>query len=275
MNKPTCFISYCHSDIDRDVLEFVIAEIQTHSQKGIDFYFDEDVPFGKRFNDFMSQISSVDVILVFLTPDYKTKTIERTGGVYTEYKKIVEKFDEGVRANLESSRDDFVSVIPIIISGTRDSSMPEALRDARSLNLSELIVRRTSSGRLQISEDHRSKFEHHFKKIAAQIIVKDALHTEAFRKTEDQYYDELFVKLKAGEKSIPKSVLLETASYKLVQTQTAFFVIGRKGSGKSTLARMLELINKNSYNGFIGIRAENINLQQSYNQITHGRESDS
>jgi len=150
MNKPTCFISYCHSDTDRDVLEFVINEIETHSQQGIDFYFDEDVPFGKRFTDFMSQISSVDVILVLLTPNYKRKTAERAGGVYTEYKEIVKKFEEGVRANLDTSRDDFVSVIPIIISGTRDSSMPEALSDARSLNLSELIVRRTASGTLQI-----------------------------------------------------------------------------------------------------------------------------
>lgn len=67
--KPaSCFISYCHKGIDRDTLNYVKFVLEDKLKDLILFLFDEDLPLGKSFDDFMALLDEVEVVLIFFTP---------------------------------------------------------------------------------------------------------------------------------------------------------------------------------------------------------------
>ena len=83
--RPTCFISYCRDGVDRDTVDHLVQQLRQTSRQRVEFLYDEDLDAGAKLPAFMDMLRSVDGVILLLTPEYKTKTEDRLGGVYTEY----------------------------------------------------------------------------------------------------------------------------------------------------------------------------------------------
>jgi hypothetical protein len=93
-SKAICFVSYCHGDIDREVLQYVRFLLESRSQQKYEILIDEDVPTGGDLEDFMAFPDKVDAVLILLTPEYKRRVLERKGGVYTEFTRIITRYQQ-------------------------------------------------------------------------------------------------------------------------------------------------------------------------------------
>jgi len=128
--KPICFISYSHEDIDRDTLDYLKFLLNRHSDNEFRILLDEDLPYGSDINKFMHLLDKeVDTVIILLTPSYKQKVINRSGGVYTEYKTIMNRHEQAEkqkRSGTKSSEiEGYFALFPVLFSGTAFSAVPD------------------------------------------------------------------------------------------------------------------------------------------------------
>ncbi|MGA1845355.1 MAG: toll/interleukin-1 receptor domain-containing protein [bacterium] len=93
-SRPTCFISYCHEDTNKDAIAFLVYELKELGGIDTTFYWDRELLTGSRLKAFMDQLYSSDAIILLLSPAYKRKVDAREGGVYEEYQRIMHRLDE-------------------------------------------------------------------------------------------------------------------------------------------------------------------------------------
>jgi energy-coupling factor transporter ATP-binding protein EcfA2 len=264
-----CFISYCHQNIDRPTLDYIIRVVKDTLGKTAEILFDVRLEYGKDFSAFMALLENVDAVLIILTPSYRQRVIERLGGVYDEYSRIWNRYSE-LRPTDPAGRNRF-DILPVLFSGTIESSTPDELRSLKQLDLTGLRVKQKPNGEFILSQHTREKFEPAIRQLASQIHAAAAVTSPAFKKLASSYYDRLFVDLKAnfdeptfaGQNYIG-SIWVKTHAYNRIESQLAYFVIGRKGSGKSTMTQVLPLIHPKRYEGVICVIADKFNLETLY-----------
>lgn len=112
LKKPKVFITYSwdndgHKDWVRGLADILI-------KNGIEVLLDQyDIQPGDSFTEFMEQsVEYSDNVVVVLTPNYKTKSLERKGGVGYEQQIISGEIFSGMPRN---------KFVPIIRNGTFDS----------------------------------------------------------------------------------------------------------------------------------------------------------
>lgn len=71
INKPMCYISYCHEDIPPKRMEIIIKWLQKICEDKITFLCDWNVKFSETFADFEKKIYSADSILIFFLQTIK------------------------------------------------------------------------------------------------------------------------------------------------------------------------------------------------------------
>jgi hypothetical protein len=122
------------------------------------FLFDEDLPLGKSFDDFMALLDEVEVVLIFLTPSYKEKINEVDSGVHKEFSWIWKRYNELKdlqRSGKQSPNKIPFEIIPVLFSGSPETSIPEELKDLKYSNLIGLRINRNHSGKFVVTEQNK------------------------------------------------------------------------------------------------------------------------
>jgi energy-coupling factor transporter ATP-binding protein EcfA2 len=277
MQKPSksCFISYSHEGMDLNTLEYLIHILKEHLGSGAKLLYDQQLGYGEDFAAFMAMLDEVDVVLILLSPSYRRKIIDRQqGGVYEEFRRIWARHsDQKLQKSdrITDNRTQRFELIPILFSGSHSQSTPNELSTLKQLDLTGLRVTRKSNGEFQVSQHVQNLYVPQIQALASQIHAAAAVKSKAFTRLSKSYYDRLFVDLKAnfndptfaGHDYI-NTILVKTSTYLRIESQLAYFVIGRKGSGKSTLTQVLPLVHPDRYQGLINIIADDFNLESLY-----------
>lgn len=138
-------------------------------------------------------------------------------------------------------------------------------------------MRRKKTGEFIVSKVNRARYLPKITEIASQISSRAAMDSDEYVKLSQTYYDDLFVDLKASwTRSVDGRNLLETQfvktrSYFKIESQQAFFAVGRKGSGKSTLVQTLPLIQTNRYQAIVDIDVDKFNMETLFSLYSDRR----
>jgi len=272
--RKRCFISYSFDDIDQDKLDYLFHTLKESLGRETDLLYYENLPAGYDINDFMAMLDTVSAVIVILTPSYKRKVIECKGGVHVEFERIWTRYS-GLKSEAEGSStvektSPFV-MIPLLFDGSYADSTPPHISSVKHVDLRGLKVTRKASGPFQIPNHIQRAYQPAIQQIASLIDAAATVDSTSFRRLSHSYYDRLFVNLRArfndptftGHNYLD-TILVKTHFYLRVESQLAYFAIGRKGSGKSTLAQVLPLIHADKYIDAIKIIANDFNLEALY-----------
>jgi energy-coupling factor transporter ATP-binding protein EcfA2 len=273
------FISYCHEDIDQETLEFLLHIFQSNAKKDYEVLIDRvNLKYGDDIPDFMSLLDQVDSVVILLTPAYKRKTLTHSGGVHTEYTRILARYDQAqtVRKGTTTATQPLhtFELIPVLFTGDDSSSIPDELRHLRYLSLVGLRVARDEHKQFMITKYAEQKFIPEVLKIVGNWRVSTTLKSADFKRQYNELYTRLFRELKANWSDTTRANLdmleglfVKTDAYKQIQKQDVYFIIGRKGSGKSTIADVLAIKLKDEYKGFIPLVANDFELEALYSLL--------
>lgn len=282
-SAPTCFISYCHQDIDRNLLDYFFFVLREVMKDNVNIVYDNNLRPGENIDKFMDNTLDVDVAILILTPSYKSKISRRQGGVYKEFTNIVTRYWEQEKESTDTIKNQShrFQVIPILLSGDPTDSVPESIANLLYVDLTGLTVMRDKkSNKLVVSDHIRTKFVPEIRKIADQLLIVATMKGNKYLELMQQFYNDLFVILKASEghhDKVPNfisDVFVPTVSFTRGQSQLSYFLIGRKGSGKSTITSALPVVDLQRYNGIIKISANNIDLNSAYSSLNQATLSD-
>ena len=209
----------------------------------------------------MAMLDRVDIVIILLSPSYKRKVVERQGGVYEEFRRIWARNTNqriGKESPIQESNKVPFEILPVLFSGSYTNSTPDELLSLKQLDLTGLRVNRKPNGEFVIPEQIQNTFIPQVQSLASQIHAESTVKSQGFIKLSKSYYDRLFVDLKASfndpifaTHDYLNTLLVKTSTYFRIESQLAFFVIGRKGSGKSTLTQVLPLIHPDRYQGIL------------------------
>ena len=129
--NPQCFISYCHENMDRNLLEYLISWLKKGMRGRVDFFYDQDLSAGSNLDQFMANTLDVDVALMLFTPAYKRKVNNRIGGAYKEYSLITNRywtFRESAKTSEALEQASRFEIMPAILSGSLSEAVPDDLQ---------------------------------------------------------------------------------------------------------------------------------------------------
>jgi len=282
-SKPVCFISYSHEDVDHDTLAYLCSCLTKQVGGEYDVLVDRDLRYGSDLDKFMELLSKqVDVVVILMTPSYKKKVLERRGGVYEEYKRIIFRYQQSEKEKRKGKKsgeiEGYFFLVPILFAGTHESSVPEEIRNLKYLNLVGLRATRGPRGRFQVSDYVAQKYMPEIRKIVASILVIRTLKSGSFEELYREYFARLFRELKADwdnprdrDHNYVETLFVKTHAYRKVERQEVYFLIGRKGSGKTTIRDVLALTHRDKYIGHVAVVADDFNLEGLYSLFSSGR----
>ena len=290
--KGSCFISYCHEKIDKELVKHFANELENKTNHEIMVLLDQNIQVTGRINQYMDLISSVDAIVLLLTPEYNKRIQNRDdSGVYNEYMKIMSRYYEELEKITQESfsfRNRGISIIkpplcliPILFSGTVETSYPDGLKEIGNLfyeDFTKYQFYKKNNGEKYIPKIINNEHEKKIKKIA-DVIMTDAISgSNILTKKYKEYRKLLFIDTKhdwiiKSEMVQNKfdNIFVETKVYNHVVQQDTVLIVGRKGSGKTTLPDIIYKKNIENYKALIRINVNNINLEQYYNLFTQSR----
>lgn len=274
--KPVCFISYSYDDIDRDTLGYLRYLLDLHSEEKYTILIDEELPYGANFDDFAELLSSeVDAVIIIMTPSYKQKIEERRGGTYEEYKRIVDRYyraqKEKRRGKKSGEIPGYFELFPILYAGNFETAVPNDLKKLKFLDLRGLTVLKNRRGGFRISDYVSKKYMPGILEISRSLGVISVLKSRSYKSLYDSYFPRLFLELKADwnnlrdkDHNYKETLFVKTNAYRRVESQSVYFIIGRKGSGKTTIRDLLMLRQKDRFFGHVSIVADDFNLEALY-----------
>ncbi|GAB6163489.1 hypothetical protein JCM12298_26490 [Desulfothermus naphthae] len=260
--RHAVFISYAHHDTTITRVAGFTKFLTDHLPNKIRLFLDRKfLKIGRNIPNYMQYLESCPVVIILLTPEYKRRVENTIGGVFKEFQII--------RKRILNEEDDFLC-LPLLFEGNEETSIPEPLKDFIYKDLRKFTPQEQKqeqkTGRYTLSKNLQNLFFPVFREIArtieAKISVRIALPEEKYT----EFIQLLFAKTKITRGWIQNHpeflnhLFVSTKSYKNVESQHAFFLIGRKGSGKSTVANSLPELRYERYKTNIVISADYINL---------------
>ncbi len=275
-SRSTCFISYCHQDVSRDDIDFIVSTLKRNTKKTTEFYYDNEVGLGKRFRTFMQLLDIVDLVIMVCSPKYKEKADMGKDGVGIEYALIKKRYEQIITEKKETLNE-YLSerptnpfeVLPIVIRGDYSVSIPLEFQDNKAITLTyfKTITKTTKQGEQKrvVPNNIKNKFEVDVEKI---IDTLKANHSQKQKSYEEQLYknydllklDYLFRDTKADFNN-PKyrmneyedTLFVKTHVYNQIANQSAYLLIGRKGSGKSAITQVLPIRSQKNNSPYLGV----------------------
>jgi hypothetical protein len=272
-----CFISYAHQEIDEPTLAYILANLRKLCRDAIAFIDDRSLRGGTNLDKFMDILKTVDGVLVILTPAYKQQVLARKGGVYKEFTLIINRLDalESQRASLDfyntrgaTYRSAEFCVIPILFSGTPETSVPDELSRIFYEDFRSLRASRDAKGRLDVRRQDKQRFRKPLQAIVNHILAISRLSSATFLQNRDELFEPLFRERKDELIRLPAPVrtklFVKTHAYQRVRRQHSYILIGRKGTGKSTVRDFLSQTSRAHYIGHIDFTVNEIHLDFIY-----------
>lgn len=284
-SRPTCFISYCREGVDRDTVDHLVQQLKQTSRQRVEFLYDEDLDAGAKLPVFMDMLRQVDGVILLLTPEYKARTEDRRGGVYTEYSQIIRRYQELESAanttTQEVSPDPLQSIlppfplIPIILSGSFERSCPSELHESLCLNFTTYRAFRREGGHLYVTQQVEAKHSKQLSKIVSQVVVTNSSKSTEVAASFDELRAAFLENTKhehiAGDprfESQLHELFVKTYAFKKVRKQTSYLLIGRKGSGKSTIVDYLSRDFDDKYKDAIKVSINDFELEYLYSILS-------
>ncbi len=272
-NRPTCFVSYAHADVDRDLVLYLVDLIR-EKVPSANILVDQEIRAGEHVSQFMEILGTVDAVVVLLTPGYFDAVSRGRGGAYTEFKSILRR-QSALDTHHRRAGGEFIGfeILPILLAGNFADVTPPELRDLLALDFSDVVVSRSTGGGFAVSRHARSQHLRRLARATDTLETISRLKSEQFREERDRLSQELFVNRKAVEKELA-DILVETTSLKRVSTQSSYFLVGRKGSGKSTIVNTVRARAGAKYKGILRLRAEDLPFGAAYATLDSATVSD-
>lgn len=273
LEHATCFISYCHDDVDRESLKAVVETIESFSQGYIRVLVDIDLLCGVSLKEFMDQLCVADAIIVLMTPAYRDRILNRKlkTGAFEEYMKIVNLIND-----IDSDRNLSRRVVkPILFSGTIDNACLPGFEDILCEDLTQYRAVSDGRGGVKIPKSVKDRYSKFFYSFCSCVSAATIQRSRIFRKEYDKLLDVLFdirkhetLATKSGlEKSLRQSIVVKTISYNNIKDQRSYILVGRKGSGKSTIVDSIYLNDREIYYSPIRINVDKFQLELLYSVI--------
>jgi hypothetical protein len=294
--NPVCFISYCHEDTKESEINFIIDCIKEKTKKKCDILFDKDLGLGRRFDDFMSALNNVDLVIIFCTPKYKEKAENQMGGVGTEYSIITERYKKILQERKEVNNEflaerkvNFFEIYPIILKGDSKTSVPNEFITLNSLKMTYFKLNTQKYGGnsdYSISQSIKKSFYADIEKIIENIRSYFRIKQDTYSQILEQTYENLkieslfrdtkadFNNPKFKLSNFQDTLFVRTYAYKQVESQASYFLIGRKGSGKSSITQVLPMRVESASNYYAGVVDIYANRDMNFSILYHYFSSD-
>lgn len=279
--KGSCFLMYVHDGIRQDLFDYLIDCIEDGIAKRIDLHIDRRLRCGENFKDFAKLINSVDSVIIIMTKQFKEKIQNREGGIYEEFLHVYSRLNEIEDNNYPITvvKEKF-SIVPILFSGTKETSIPDEIKDLKYFDISHFHVSRNlQTKELTPPAPMKAAFSSIITEIVSQVVTNSIQNSDYFQLKETEY-DDYFVDLKADfdrsvdGRDVIQSLFVKTRSYQKITNQEAYFGVGRKGCGKTTLAQVMPILNSSIYLFTVNINADDINLETMYQTFSGQRRYD-
>ncbi len=269
--KLTCSFSYSWNDTDINILDAIKNAIERKSKFPIDVIYDRHTAEpGDNLDETEKKVASSDVVVMFCTPSYKTKTQAlEINGVYREYHMIKQR--------LENEKD---FLIPILLKGEMKESVPNEISKTIYADLKiDSFAYSESKGKIVLSNALKIKVDRIAERIIGKAFSNAQQKTVDFTDNEEELRQLLFDRthLELNE-PFPSECLVEMDAYSEILEQRASFVIGRKGAGKTTLLNTIQNFDAqlfhSKYKNVYPISIEMNNLLYAYQELGVAQQKD-
>lgn len=276
---PAVFISYCHEDTKRNLVDFIYDALVSYKTPSIAVHYDKNVKYGEDFDDFMALLNSVDACVILLSPAYAKRVHDNTPcGVTSEFEQILTRYYEINRQSGPQHDRKGFKIFPVIVAGKREESTPDQIRSLHAADFAAAHILPGSTPRL--AGLNEGVFRSYIKTVCEDIKGYAPLNSPEFHLDAERAQLQLFIDTKATSATpfeIPgfvEEIFVELNAFKNIAKQRSYFLIGRKGSGKSTIAGVLPAISQGKYNAIIAIQAEEINLKHAFYFLSEALRTD-
>ena len=289
--KATCFISYCYDGIKRDEIDYLVKKLKERHKSFAEYLYDIKLGVGERFDTFMNMLGIVDSVIIIFTPEYKNKITNKMNGVWEEYKQINERYFEQQQIKRQKETEfreqNFFEIIPILWKGKKNTSIPTEFHSYKYLDFKNYYLVPDKKNKSIVNDGFKNNFDKGLREIKSSLETIYYLKTKVYKAQLVNIYDKflistLFVDNKADFNNpkyslhgYEKSLFVKTYVYQQVESQSAYFIIGRKGSGKSAITQVLPIRCKDRLAFHINILTKDINLISLYNIFNDKFKSDS
>jgi len=264
------FISYAHQDASasrvvgfnqflHDCLPGKISLLLDRKYLGI----------GKNIPNYMQHLETCPAAIILMTPEYKRRTENATGGVFTEF--------EIIRKRVLDDKDDFLC-LPVLFEGARYTAVPSLFENEIHEDFTKFHPRlNETTNNYYLSDNLREEFIPLFTEIAKVVESKIKVRSVLPQDENEKLLELLFAKTKITRgwlklhPEFSNHLFVSTHAYKRIKNQSAVFVIGRKGSGKSTIANTLPELENERYKTCIAILADHINLLSTCEMLDYDK----
>lgn len=278
VKKPSCFISYCQEDTNKEALSLLVQELKDLAGPDITFYWDRDQITGSRLKVFMDNLYNCDAVILLLTPAYKRKVDDRGGGVYEEYQRIMARYDklEELRRKINKGiseirdlRKSMFSLFPYLFAGTGDIACPVAFSDHIYGNLTQWHVFKDSAGKSYVADTVKKQYRSEFLRVISYIHANHLTNTPEYSSLFDDIFQKLFRTTKHEDTKryldenpmIAEHLFVKTHAYEELKAQSAYILTGRKGTGKTTLTEYLPKFQPTKYKEHFPIKLDDFELE--------------
>lgn len=256
---PKLFISYAHEPAIFEIRDYIEKVFSENNQDRFKVLVDKGLYAGEDFNKFMQSIDHCFAVILLLTPEYRSRASNRKGGVYEEYKKIL--------ANQKNRKDDF-HLIPLLISGTIQDSVPPEIDSQKCIILTKLHFDKGEP----IKNEH---FETAIKQLLKEIKHIEEIApfgSEDYQREKERVLKELFEEPRASfnnpkNQKLIDQIIVKNNGLKKVSNSDYLIIKGRKGSGKSTLTQVIPFKYPEKFLIDIPVNANMLDLDNVYARI--------
>lgn len=271
LDENSVFISYAHQDTTANRVAAFTQFLHDCLPSKIELLLDRKyLGIGKNIPNYIQRLEICPVAIILMTPEYKRRSENATGAVFSEF--------DVIRRRMLDDADDFLC-LPVLFEGTSSTSIPATLAQEMYENFTGFHPRLVSASvkRYYLSDKLREEFIPKFTEIARAVESKITVRSFLPQEKYEQLLERLFAKTKITRDWIKlhpefyNHLFVSTRSYKRVKKQNAVFLIGRKGSGKSTVANTLPQLEHERYKTCIAILADHINLLSTFEFIDHNK----
>jgi len=232
--KIKLFFSYSHKDADYDTILYFRDLLMKYSEDRIEILMDDDLKPGENIKEYMNRLEDVDGVLLFYTPEYKKRVLNRVGGVDYEYRKIRDRYLKLVEAKNQRKGIRHLNfiLIPILFSGDKSSVLDDFI-DVKYEDLRWLRVNKNKQGELYINHQDELKLKPILKKILDQALVVNTISKKEYEALQDELHRKLFRDLKDDwikwapeDIEIQKKLFVKTFTFRKVINRVIFKCCG-------------------------------------------------
>jgi hypothetical protein len=269
-SENAVFISYAHQDVTASRVAGFTQFLHDCLPSKISLLLDRKLlGIGKNIPSYMQYLENCPAVIILMTPDYKRRTENAIGGVFSEF--------EIIRSRVLNENDEFLC-LPVLFEGTPESAVPTLFEDDYYEKFTMFHPRLNyTRQKYYLSDSLREEFIPRFIEIARVIESRIKVRSVLPRYKYEEMLELLFAKTKITREwlilhpEFCNHLFVDTHSYTRVKNQNAVFIIGRKGSGKSTIANTLPQLEHGRYKACIAVLADHINLLSTYQMIDHDK----